>query len=159
MKLNNFLKICCLMVVGIYLQSCHYSDLKVKIVNHSKSDMYVDGLDVYDDKDSRFVMMNVRMYCSHDTGSNYFPRVLKSGDSTLMRDKLGSAIYRIVSINVDSLNAYCNRGDTIDVTNRSWVRKLKEDVNDKTPLPQASSLVVMNILIKLLRREIYSKIR
>ena len=76
--------------------------------------------------------MSVEMYCSPDTNSNYPNRVLKAGDSTVMDDKLVGSTVRMVSLNVDSLTKYCVSGDTTNVSQRSWVRILEEDINYKT---------------------------
>ena len=117
-----------ILILSITLQSCLFetaNNIQVKIVNTSKNEVYVGEL--YE-CDSCGIMQDVRLYCSHGNDTTFFPRLLKGGDSVIMRTKVHS-IQKIDVINADSLEEYCRNGCNYNITNKQWVKVLSQNID------------------------------
>jgi hypothetical protein len=98
----------------------------VTIVNLSGKKLYI-GVASYGD--SSAIMQDTRLYCSENHHDNtYIPQIVNNGDSLVTRTKL-SSIETIDVLDVDSLEEYCRKGISDDITRKSWVRLLSEKVD------------------------------
>jgi hypothetical protein len=100
----------------IFVSTCvmHSSELKVKFINHTKSNFFVGEL--YD-CDSCGIKLAIKLYCSNQYDSTYFPQILKAGDSVIMSTKFLRK-EKVFAINTDSLNKFCSN-DKLDSTKKT----------------------------------------
>lgn len=130
----NVLKKTIMIILFIHMQSCVMEprgDLKLKLVNLSKDKIYVGNL--YE-CDSCEIQRDVRFHCSNRKSDPPMLRILNKKDSVQLEDKLTSNSVKIYAINADSLDEYCNRGRTDNITKKPWVQLLSGNVdkNKKT---------------------------
>jgi hypothetical protein len=114
----------------ICLSSCvmHSSELKVNFVNHSASRFFVGEL--YD-CDSCGIKQAMKLYCSNQYDSTYFPKILMAGGSVIMSTKfLGKE--KVFAINADSLDALCKSKYSHEVISKNWVKIFRNDKLDET---------------------------
>src|SRR5258708_11362793 len=104
----NILKKIIIMFLFIHLQSCviDKADLRISIINLSKSKVYVGELFGCD---SCGIQQSFKMHCSCRNCDPPMIPVLNTKDSIQLAGKFISNRIRIYSINADSLDEYCNK--------------------------------------------------
>jgi hypothetical protein len=102
------------------------NDLNVTIINKSKTTVYVG--EAFYSCDSCGIMKDVRLYCMHGNDSTFFPRLLKAGDSTIIRTKMHD-VQKINVIDADSLAEYCKQKVDYNITNKPWVKILTKKID------------------------------
>jgi hypothetical protein len=112
----------------IVLQACVFErnpDLNVQIINHSKIDWYVGEINGCD---TCAVMLHAQTYCSIGNDNNYFPQVIKAGDSAIMLSRYAYT-KKISAINVDSLKVYCKKKHRFNLSDRHLVKVYSQNVD------------------------------
>ncbi|HEY9259749.1 hypothetical protein [Chitinophaga sp.] len=94
------------------------SDLTVRIINKSKSKIYVGALFGCD---SCSIMQDVRAYCLRGANESAYPKVIDKNETAKMYAKYLGSI-RIYVINLDSLDSYCRLGGPDDISKEKWVK-------------------------------------
>ncbi|HVW98379.1 MAG TPA: hypothetical protein VHA56_20600 [Mucilaginibacter sp.] len=123
-----------ILILCVLLTSCLFesqSGLNVTIINNSRYKVYVG--EAFYSCDSCGIMKDVRLYCMHGNDTTFFPRLLKAGESTIMRTKIHD-VQKINVIEADSLSEYCKKGLDYNIINEPWVKVLtkKVDLQKKT---------------------------
>ena len=121
-----------LVILVIHLQSCvmHRSDLKLKIINLTNTNVYIGSLSSYG-CDSCEIKRDVGFHCSEKDVDSSMLRTVNARDNVDLQDKLLNSSEKIYAINVDSLNAYCNKATTYKIVNKPWVKIFSGIVNWK----------------------------
>lgn len=109
----------------IFLQACafeHGPELRVTIINNSKSDVLVDE---YFCCDSNQIIRDINWYCKSRLDTTSYPRVIKHGRSTVMNTRM-KASESLLVVNIDSIKVNCKSLGKAPIKN--WVQILVQDV-------------------------------